>query len=99
MVNYLVQWLAPDAGTVPLSESDPGVVRPERVVMRWRWKCCPEDRDESRVEIRLRAIREGTELTFTDAQLENEGFRRGHEDGWTCSLEKLEARFAGGTAS
>jgi hypothetical protein len=54
MVNYLAQWLAPNAGT---------------------------------------------ELTFTDAQLVDEEFRRGHEDGWKCSLEKLEARFARGIAA
>jgi uncharacterized protein YndB with AHSA1/START domain len=75
------------------------IVRPEHVVMSWRWKGGPQDRDESRVESRLRAISEGTELTFTHAQLQNEEIRRGHEDGGTGSHKGLEARFAGGTNS
>jgi uncharacterized protein YndB with AHSA1/START domain len=75
------------------------IVRPERVVMSWRWKGGLEDPGESRVEIRLNAIPEGTELTFTHAQLHDEETRRGHEEGWTGALDKLEAQFAGGTAS
>ena len=69
------------------------IVRPERVVMSWRWKGGLEDPGESRVEIRLKAIPEGTELTFTHAQLHNEETRRSHEEGWTGALDKLEALF------
>jgi uncharacterized protein YndB with AHSA1/START domain len=70
------------------------IVRPEHVAMSWRWEGGMEDLGESRVEIRLRAIPEGTELTFTHAQLHDEETRRSHENGWTGSLDKLEARFA-----
>jgi uncharacterized protein YndB with AHSA1/START domain len=72
------------------------IVRPKRVVMSWRWKGGLEDPGESRVEITLRPIAEGTELTFTHAQLNDEETRRGHEQGWTGSLDKLEAHFASG---
>jgi uncharacterized protein YndB with AHSA1/START domain len=75
------------------------VVRPERVVMSWRWTGGVEDPGESRVEIRLRAISEGTELTFTHAQLHDEATRRSHEGGWTGSLDKLEAHIARETAA
>jgi uncharacterized protein YndB with AHSA1/START domain len=71
------------------------VIRPERVVMSWRWKGGLEDPGESRIEITLRAIPEGTELTFTHSLLQDEESRRTHEEGWTGSLDKLEARFAG----
>lgn len=67
---------------------------PERVVMSWRWKGGEEDPGESRVEIRLREIAEGTEVTFTHAQLHDEEARRSHEQGWIGSLDKLEAKFA-----
>ncbi len=67
------------------------IVRPEHVVLSWRWKGGEEYPAESRVEIRLRPIPEGTELTFTHAQLENEASARGHKGGWTGSLDKLEA--------
>jgi uncharacterized protein YndB with AHSA1/START domain len=71
------------------------IVRPEHVVMSWRWKGGLEDPGESRVEIRLRAIPEGTELTFTHSQLQNEETSRSHEEGWTGALNKLEALFSG----
>jgi uncharacterized protein YndB with AHSA1/START domain len=72
------------------------IVRPEHVVMSWRWQGGQEDPGESRVEIRLRAIDEGTELTFTHARLHDEETRRSHEQGWAGSLDKLQAQFAAG---
>ena len=74
------------------------VARPERVVMSWRWKGGQEDPNESRVEIALKAVAEGTEITFTHSLLHDDETRRSHEEGWTGSLDKLEARFAGGEA-
>ena len=75
------------------------LVKPERVVFSWRWTGGQEDPGISRVEIRLRAIPEGTELTFTHALLHDEEARRSHEAGWNGSLDKLEAHFAGDEAS
>jgi uncharacterized protein YndB with AHSA1/START domain len=70
------------------------IVRPERVVMSWRWKGGVEDPGESRVEITLKPVPEGTELTFVHSQLHDEETRRSHEGGWTGSLDKLQALFA-----
>jgi uncharacterized protein YndB with AHSA1/START domain len=70
------------------------VLKPQRLVMTWRWTGGVEDPGESRVEIALRAIPEGTELTFTHSQLHDEASRRSHEEGWNGALHKLEARFA-----
>jgi uncharacterized protein YndB with AHSA1/START domain len=72
------------------------VVRPERVVMTWRWKGGMEDPNESRVEIVLRPIPEGTEITFTHSLLRDDETRRSHEQGWMGALDKLEARFVVG---
>jgi len=69
------------------------LLRPERVVMSWRWTGGAEDPGESRVEILLRVIPEGTELTFSHSRLHDEGARRSHEAGWTGSLDKLEGLF------
>ena len=74
------------------------VIRPERVVMSWRWKGGLEDPGESRVEITLRAVPEGTELTLIHSRLHDEESRRTHEEGWTGSFDKLEAHFAEGAA-
>ena len=75
------------------------VVWPERVVMSWRWKGGEEDPEESRVEIALKEVPGGTEMTLTHSRLHNEETRRTHEEGWTGALEKLEAQFAAGEAN
>jgi uncharacterized protein YndB with AHSA1/START domain len=74
------------------------LVRPDRVAMSWRWKGGQEDPGVSRLEIRLRAIPEGTELTLTHELLHDEQTRRSHEDGWAGALDKLLAHFADGKA-
>ena len=71
------------------------LVRPELVVISWRWQGGQEDPGESRVEMRLREVAEGTELVFTHSLLHDEQSRRSHEEGWAGSLRKLEARLAG----
>jgi uncharacterized protein YndB with AHSA1/START domain len=75
------------------------VVPPERVVMSWRWKGGEEDPNESRVEIVLRAIPEGTEITFTHSLLSDGETRRSHTEGWTGALDKLEALYAVGASA
>ena len=67
------------------------LVRPERVVMSWRWTEGGADIGESRVEMTLRPIPDGTELTFTHSRLRDEESRRSHEGGWLGALRKLEA--------
>jgi uncharacterized protein YndB with AHSA1/START domain len=69
------------------------VVKPERLSMSWRWTGGAEDPGESLVEIRLRAVAEGTELSFTHSRLRDEETRRSHEEGWTGALDKLERHF------
>ena len=69
------------------------VVRPERLAMSWRWAGGEEDPGESLVEIELRAIPEGTELTFTHSRLRDEATRRSHEEGWNGAFDKLERHF------
>jgi uncharacterized protein YndB with AHSA1/START domain len=72
------------------------VARPKRLAMSWRWEGS-EDPGESRVEIDLRPIAEGTELTFTHSRLRDEETRRSHEEGWNGSLDKLERHFLAST--
>lgn len=73
------------------------VEKPVRLAMRWRWTSGgePEEAEgESRIEIDLRPIETGTELTFTHARLKNEASRISHEEGWSGALDKLERHFA-----
>jgi uncharacterized protein YndB with AHSA1/START domain len=69
------------------------VVRPERLAMSWRWED-GEDPGESLVEIQLRAVAGGTELTFTQSRLHDEDTRRSHEEGWNGALDKLQRHFS-----
>ena len=69
------------------------VVRPKRLAMSWRWEG-GEDPGESLVEIDLRVIAEGTELTFTHSRLHDEDTRRSHEEGWNGALDKLQRHFS-----
>jgi uncharacterized protein YndB with AHSA1/START domain len=62
----------------------------ERFAMSWRWVGAVEDPGESRIEVALRAVSEGTEVTFTHSRLDSEETRLSHEDGWSGALSKLE---------
>jgi uncharacterized protein YndB with AHSA1/START domain len=72
------------------------VVRPERIIMSWRWTSGgePLERDAvSRVELHLKAIDRGTELTLIHAALAHDDSRRNHEGGWAGALDKLVRNF------
>lgn len=73
------------------------LVKPKRVVMSFRWVLggAPEETGNiSRIEMKLRAIGDQTELTFTHAKL-RDASKTGHEQGWRGALEKLARGLAG----
>jgi len=65
------------------------IEKPRHLSMSWRWEN-GEDPGESQVDIHLRAVPQGTELTFTHSLLHDEDSRRSHEQGWSGSLDKLQ---------
>jgi len=70
---------------------------PERIVMSWQWVSggAPEEgKAVSRVEMHLRPIDIGTELTLIHADLRNEASRLSHMGGWGGALDKLMKRLA-----
>ena len=73
------------------------IIESKRLVMSWQWTAGGE-RDEggdiSRVEIDLRPIETGTELTLTHSRLKTEASRANHERGWAGSLDNLIRHFA-----
>jgi uncharacterized protein YndB with AHSA1/START domain len=69
------------------------VDRPNRVAMTWCW-AGHEDPGESLLEIDLRAVGEGTELTLTHSRLQDDETRGSHERGWSGALDKLERHFS-----
>ncbi len=73
------------------------IEEPRRIVMSYEWTSggVPEERERvSRVELRLRLIDTGTELTVIHAGLYNEASARNHSAGWAAALDKLVRRFA-----
>jgi len=73
-----------------------------RVVMSWRWAQGGDPAEfgrVSRIEIDLRPIENGTELTFTHADLDGVASQQSHEAGWTGSLAKLLRGLTGVSAS
>jgi uncharacterized protein YndB with AHSA1/START domain len=72
------------------------VNKPARLVMSWRWTLGGEHDEageESRIEVDLRPIDTGTELTFTHSHLQTEASRASHEEGWRGALDKLARHF------
>ena len=71
------------------------LVPQERFAMSWRWVGGEEDFAQSRIDVVLRAVLQGTEVTFTHSQLGSEAARLSHEEGWGGSFAKLE-HYCGG---
>ena len=71
------------------------LVRPERLVMSWRWESGHVDPGESRVEILLRAVPEGTEITVNHELLHDQTSSDRHAAGWAGALDKLDAALSG----
>ena len=70
---------------------------PRRIVMSWQWIAggpTPERERVSRLELHLRPIDTGTELTLIHAALCDEPSALSHGEGWAGALDKLVRRFA-----
>ena len=90
--RFKVRFRMRDGGEHESSGEYLEVVRPERLAMSFRWTGA-DDSGESRIDIDLRAIEEGTSLTFTHSRLRDEAVKRSHEQGWSGSLDKLQRHF------
>jgi uncharacterized protein YndB with AHSA1/START domain len=69
------------------------VRKPERLAMTWRWEGDEDEGGDSQIEVDLRAVDGGTEVTFTHSRLASEASRASHEGGWSGALDKLARRF------
>jgi uncharacterized protein YndB with AHSA1/START domain len=68
-----------------------------RIVMSWQWDFggdLGERGRVSRLELHLRPIDTGTELTLIHADLYDEETARSHSWGWSGALDKLAGRLA-----
>jgi uncharacterized protein YndB with AHSA1/START domain len=68
---------------------------PKRLVMTWAFSVGGEPEEDGRtsvIEIDVRRIDGGSELTFTHSQLRNEISLASHQAGWIGALDKLVAQ-------
>lgn len=73
------------------------IERQRRIVMSWQWTSGGEPGERgrvSRLELHLRPIDTGTELTLIHAALRDEESARSHNWGWDGALSKLARRLA-----
>jgi uncharacterized protein YndB with AHSA1/START domain len=73
------------------------IVKSKRLVMSWQWTnggVSEEAGEVSRIEIDLKRIDTGTEITFTHARLRTQASRASHEQGWAGALDKLVLHFS-----
>lgn len=71
--------------------------KPERIIMTWRWTeggVVGEHGRTSRVELRLRPIEDGTELTLVHTLLGDDSAAQEHGQGWEGALNKLVRTYA-----
>ena len=96
--NYLVRFRTQDGLEHEARGEYLELTKPKRVAMSFRWALNGEPNEEtgnvSRVEMELRAIDGGTEITFTHSNLSNEISVANHGRGWGYALEKLVQRWA-----
>ena len=68
------------------------VVPNEKLVFTWMWRSLPER--QSLVTVALKRDGDGTLLTLTHEQFFDEPARDRHREGWSGTLDKLEALLA-----
>jgi uncharacterized protein YndB with AHSA1/START domain len=90
--RYLIMMQSPDGSPHDVGGVYREVVANEKLVFTWAWKSTPER--ESLVTILLTPDGDGTLLTLTHEQFEDEATRDGHNAGWNGALDKLEKFFA-----
>jgi uncharacterized protein YndB with AHSA1/START domain len=69
---------------------------PTLIAMSWRWTSGGEPAEQgavSRLELSLRPIEAGTELTLIHSALRNAVSQASHRQGWEGALAKLQARW------
>jgi len=68
------------------------IKKPELLTLSWQWTMGGEPTEKgrtSRLELHLRPVAEGTELTLIHAELGQDAGAKSHGEGWSGALEKL----------
>ena len=94
--GYRIEMQPPEGDSFHVAGEFRAVDPPERLAFTFRWE--PPDPDDVKnvAELVLREAGESTELMLVQAPFKTEARRALHHDGWSESLDKLEALVSGG---
>jgi len=89
--RYRIEMQPPEGDAFALTGEFREVDPPHRLAYTFRWEPPDPDDVETLVEVSFRDLGESTEVVVTHAPFKTEPRRELHRDGWTESLDKLEA--------
>jgi uncharacterized protein YndB with AHSA1/START domain len=89
--SYRIAMQPPDRDLFYLAGEFREVDPPTRLAYTFRWEDPDPDDQETVVTLTLADLNESTELVFKQREFATEGRRALHEQGWTDSLDRLEA--------
>ena len=90
--RYRIVMHQPTGNTLTVGGVYREIDRPRRLVFSWMWE---HEKVDTLVTLSFRAVDGKTELTLKHEGFQSAERRDGHQHGWTGTLEKLAARFAG----
>jgi uncharacterized protein YndB with AHSA1/START domain len=93
--SYRIEMQPPDGDAFYLAGEFRAVDPPERLAFTFRWEEPDPDDVENVVELAFGEAGEATELALVQGPFRTEARRALHHDGWTDSLNKLEALLSG----
>lgn len=94
--GYRIEMQPPEGEAFYLAGEFRAVEPPRRLAFTFRWEEPDPDDVENVAELVLRDAGESTELALVQAPFRTEARRALHHDGWSDSLDKLEALLSRG---
>lgn len=95
---YAIDMKMPDGAVYALRGTFREVTEPSRLVYTWSWGNGGYAGIETLVTLEFVAEGKGTLLRVTHTNMTDDEMHNDHRDGWTSSLARLEAHFAGAPA-
>lgn len=94
--GYRIEMQPPEGDAFHVAGEFRAVDPPERLAFTFRWEPPDPDDVENVAELAFREAGESTELVLVQTPFRTEARRALHHDGWSESLDKLEALVSGG---
>jgi uncharacterized protein YndB with AHSA1/START domain len=93
---YRIEMQPPEGDAFYLAGEFRAVEPPARLAFTFRWEDPDPDDVENVVELAFREAGEATEVALVQGPFKTDARRALHRDGWTDSLNKLEAMLSAG---